>query len=133
MRAHWSSSFCLSYPNTWLCSPSGPISNRFPHRHYQQLKQSTNKNLLHCLFTFTSLLPLGRYPAPISPHNLPLSFLTYINTTHKDGSKNSAMVEWLKQPTWNPHSGNSSWKHAPQKLQKCQASDNPRAINGLQK
>ena len=35
--------------------------------------------------------------------------------------------------TPNPDAGDSFWKHAPGKLQKCQPSNSPRARNGLQK
>ena len=57
-------------------------------------------------------------PTPLSPHShlvasrttffpccLTLSFQAYINTTHKDGSKNSAMVAWLKQPHYKTSFG----------------------------
>ena len=65
-----------------------------------QVQQSTNKNQLHSTHTFILLLP-GRYPAPASPQNLPplLSRHTLTWATHKDGPKDSTMVEWwLNQP-----------------------------------
>ena len=42
MGAPWQSSFCPTYTCTWLCLPSGLISNRFPHKHYQQSPFSHN-------------------------------------------------------------------------------------------
>ena len=44
MGAPWPPSSCSSYPHTELSFPSEPISNRFPHRHYQKLPPNHNSS-----------------------------------------------------------------------------------------
>ena len=85
---------------------------------------------LACLYHITkndTLLLLGGYPTPASPQNLPPPFLsrhTLTYTVQKDGPKTQ---QWehddSSNHTKNAQSGNPSWKHAPQKLKKCQKLD----------
>ena len=112
MGAPWLSSSCPSYPHLTLLSGwillKQILTQALPTI-TTQAQQSTNKNQLCSSCTFTLLLP-DKYPATVSPQNLPPLFLsrhklTY--TTHKDGPKHSTMVAWwLKQP----HSEPSNWE-----------------------
>ena len=138
MGAPWLISSCPCYPNLALL---------FKWAHLQQIfrqalptiaiksQKSTNKKQPHCPHAYTLLLPLDGYPVPASSKKLlsPFSLEEYINTTHKDGSRDSTMVVSQATTPPNPHSGNPSWKHIPQKLQKSEALDPPRATNELQK
>ena len=60
-----------------------------------QPQQFNNKNLLYHINTFTTLLLLGKLADNqhlLHPRISPSFLLAYINTTHNDGSKYSAMV-----------------------------------------
>ena len=81
------SSSCPSYLHTQLHFTREPISNRFPHRCYQQILPSHNSPP-----TGTSLLPLKRYKSPASPQNPPSFFLGIHQYNPYNGSKNSVMV-----------------------------------------
>ena len=74
MGAPLLSSSYHSYSYTRLHFHSDPIFKRFLHRHYQVLPPSHKSPLKRTCstipHTFTSLLPLDRYPVPASPQNL---------------------------------------------------------------
>ena len=77
-------------PNsTFLVSPTPTDSHQALPRINTQPQQSTN-NLLHHLYTYTLLLPLGTSTC-FTPES-PLLFYAYTNINYKDGSKNSAMI-----------------------------------------
>ena len=62
-----------SYPHLTLLSKWAHlqrISTQAPPTIAIKPQQPTNKKQLHCPHTYTSLLPLDRYPVPASPHNL---------------------------------------------------------------
>ena len=78
---------------------SKPIPNRFPHRDriITQPQQSTNKNLLCRLHTFTLLLPTSTCFTPESPFFFFLVIHQYISRNY--GSKNSAIVAIITDTT----------------------------------
>ena len=55
MMAPWQSSSCSSYPHTQLPFRSESISNRFPHRHHQELPSSHNSPATRTCSTFSTL------------------------------------------------------------------------------
>ena len=97
MGAPWLISSCPCCPNLALL---------FKWAHLQQIfrqalptiaiksQKSTNKKQPHCPHAYTLLLPLDGYPVPASSKKLlsPFSLEEYIDTTHKDGSRDSTMV-----------------------------------------
>ena len=77
MGAPWPPSLCSSYPDLTLLSKWAhlqQISTQALPTVTIKPQQSTNKKQLHCPHTYTSLLPLERCTAPVSPHNLPSRF-----------------------------------------------------------
>ena len=99
MGAPWASGSCTSYTHTRFCFPSEPISNRLLHRHYQGIPPSHKSPPTRtCPHTFTSLLLIERYAAPVSPQNLPSFSLRIHQYIPQNGSKNSAMIVVAETP-----------------------------------
>ena len=141
--APWLSGSCRSYPHTQLHISSDPISNRFPHRHYQELTPTITAH--------------QHEPAPPSPHfhlvastrNISSSFFTLESPLLFSRHTSIQPVkivprthQWQHDSsdhTPNPYSANSFWKHTPQKtsevkrriLQELQTSFKSKAMRNL--
>ena len=129
MGAPWLSNSCLSYPHIWLPFPVGPSPTDFhigTTNNYHSATTVHQQESVHCpTFSPCCFHKADTQHLLQATTSLPLSFYAYNNTTHKDGSKNS--------DTSNLHSGSSSWKFAPQELQKWQLSDPQKTTKGFQK